>query len=99
MVCWLQRDDAATQVDEMTPLMDTIKKEAGEAVVAHMEERLAAPSHHPPPPRLMSLIKHIWLKRTSELIGVLSEPSSGWIQVQVHMDGSVQPDGSGGYHS
>ncbi|XP_041843526.1 cyclic nucleotide-gated cation channel beta-3 [Melanotaenia boesemani] len=32
--------DAETQVDQLTPLMDTIKKEAGEAVLAHMEERL-----------------------------------------------------------
>ncbi|KAM4744836.1 cyclic nucleotide-gated channel beta-1 isoform 2-T2 [Anableps anableps] len=35
-----ETDDAETQVDELTPLMDSIKKEAGEAVLAHMEERL-----------------------------------------------------------
>ncbi|KAF6725990.1 Cyclic nucleotide-gated cation channel beta-1 [Oryzias melastigma] len=33
-------DDAETQVDQLTPLMDSIKKEAGEVVLAHMEERL-----------------------------------------------------------
>lgn len=38
---WLQTGDAETQMDQWTPLMDTIKKEAGEAVLAHMEERLA----------------------------------------------------------
>lgn len=31
-----QMDDAETQVDQLTPLMDTIKKEAG---LAQMEER------------------------------------------------------------
>ncbi|MED6257457.1 hypothetical protein ATANTOWER_023914 [Ataeniobius toweri] len=35
-----ETDDAETQVDQLTPLMDSIKKEAGEAVLAHMEERL-----------------------------------------------------------
>ncbi|MEQ2194491.1 hypothetical protein XENOCAPTIV_030075, partial [Xenoophorus captivus] len=42
-------DDAETQVDQLTPLMDSIKKEAGETVLTHMEERLAAPQLHPPP--------------------------------------------------
>lgn len=42
-------DDAETQVDELTPLMDSIKKEAGDAVLAHMEERLAAHRLHLPP--------------------------------------------------
>nr|XP_012778587.2 cyclic nucleotide-gated cation channel beta-3 isoform X4 [Maylandia zebra] len=32
--------DAESQVDELSPLIDSIKKEAGEAVLAHMEERL-----------------------------------------------------------
>ncbi|XP_041804631.1 cyclic nucleotide-gated cation channel beta-3 [Chelmon rostratus] len=32
--------DAETAMDQLTPLMDTTKKEAGEAVSAHMEERL-----------------------------------------------------------
>ncbi|XP_035811216.2 cyclic nucleotide-gated cation channel beta-3 isoform X5 [Amphiprion ocellaris] len=36
----LQKEDAETQMDELTPLMESIKKEAGEAVLAHMEERL-----------------------------------------------------------
>ncbi|XP_035991687.1 cyclic nucleotide-gated cation channel beta-3 isoform X2 [Fundulus heteroclitus] len=35
-----ETDDAETQVDELSPLVDSIKKEAGEAVLAHMEERL-----------------------------------------------------------
>ncbi|XP_023809530.1 cyclic nucleotide-gated cation channel beta-3 isoform X1 [Oryzias latipes] len=33
-------DDAETQVDQLTPLVDSIKREAGEVVLAHMEERL-----------------------------------------------------------
>ncbi|XP_035768637.1 cyclic nucleotide-gated cation channel beta-1 [Neolamprologus brichardi] len=33
-------EDAESQVDELSPLIDSIKKEAGEAVLAHMEERL-----------------------------------------------------------
>ncbi|XP_030574881.1 cyclic nucleotide-gated cation channel beta-1 isoform X4 [Archocentrus centrarchus] len=35
-----ETEDKDTQMDELTPLMDSIKKEAGEAVLAHMEERL-----------------------------------------------------------
>ncbi|KAM9765889.1 cyclic nucleotide-gated channel beta-1 isoform 2-T2 [Menidia menidia] len=35
-----QTDDAATQVDQLTPLVDSIKKEAGEVALAHMEGRL-----------------------------------------------------------
>ncbi|XP_067349233.1 cyclic nucleotide-gated channel beta-3 [Channa argus] len=35
-----ETEDADTQVDQLTPLIDTIKKEAGEAVLAQMEERL-----------------------------------------------------------
>lgn len=35
-------DDAETQVDQLTPLVDSIKREAGEVVLAHMEERSAA---------------------------------------------------------
>lgn len=38
---WLQTKDADTQMDQ---LIDTIKKEAGEAVLAHMEERLVSTS-------------------------------------------------------
>ncbi|XP_039469797.1 cyclic nucleotide-gated cation channel beta-1-like isoform X2 [Oreochromis aureus] len=35
-----ETEDAELQVDELSPLIDSIKKEAGEAVLAHMEERL-----------------------------------------------------------
>lgn len=38
----LQTEDAETQMDQWTPVMDSIKKEAGETVLAHMEERLAS---------------------------------------------------------
>ncbi|XP_051800868.1 cyclic nucleotide-gated cation channel beta-3 [Acanthochromis polyacanthus] len=34
-----EKEDAETQMDELTPLMESIKKEAGQAVLAHMEER------------------------------------------------------------
>ena len=36
---WLQTEDAGTQMDQS--LMDSIKKDAEEAVLAHLEERLA----------------------------------------------------------
>lgn len=35
----MQTEDAETQMDQLTPVMETIKKEAGAAVLAHMEER------------------------------------------------------------
>lgn len=48
-------------MDQQTPVMDSIKKEAGEAALAHMEERLA---------ELLPLPRSLWF------LIVLSVPHS-----------------------